>query len=194
VPRHAFNLLRLLCLALAVTAVVQVVTLAGAEDPLPDSEATDLAAVVNPRPTGTKPTEAAEATPPKGGKKPPAVKLPELYAAIQTRGIFGVVPPRPPIPILLEGIGSDFAFIRSAKGRSGLVKAGETFDGIKVLEIGRNRVLIEVEGKKRELTIYQGLGGGSLLPAPKNGTETKKEKTAPSKEKEPASVNKENRR
>ena len=110
------------------------------------------------------------------------------------RGIFGVVPPRPPIPILLEGIGSDFAFIRSAKGRSGLVKVGETFDGIKVLTIGRNRVLIEVEGKKRELTIYQGLGGDSLLPAPKKEPEKKIEKAAPSKERETASVNKESRR
>ena len=173
--RHAFNLLRLLCLALAVTAVVQVVSLAGAEDPLPETDAVDLAAVATPRPADTGETESPDpsgtgkpekASPPKGKKAPPAVKLPVEYEAIHARGIFGVKPPRPPIPILLEGIGSDFAFIRSSKGRSGLVKAGETFDGIKVLTIGQNRVLIEVEGKKRELTIYQGLGGDSLMPTP----------------------------
>ena len=193
-PRHAFNLLRLLCLVLAVTAVIQVVTLARAENPLPDTEATDLSTVVNPRPAGTAPAGPAAAPPPGGAKTPPAVKLPERYAATHTRGIFGVVPPKPPIPILLEGIGSDFAFLRSAKGRSGLVKAGETFDSIKVLEIGQNRVLIEVEGKKRELTIYHGLGGGSLLPPQEKPSEKPAEKTVPSKENKNASVNKDSRR
>ena len=69
-----------------------------------------------------------------------------------------------PLPMGLIGIAGDVAFLRSASGQTGLVKEGDTLGDLKLLRIGTNRVLVELAGQKRELMIFEGYGGKSLLP------------------------------
>ena len=68
-----------------------------------------------------------------------------------------------PLPMALLGIAGDTAFLRSANGQTGLVKVGDELGGLKLLKIGINRVLVETEGQKKELMIFNGFGGESLL-------------------------------
>jgi len=178
VHEYSIILLKLLCLALGVLMATQVYGMMSERDPLQDLEASSAAPLLKPAESSGGPEEPETPAKPAAGK-PPAVTLPECYGPITAKGIFGVMPPRPPIPILLEGIGSDYAFIRSARGRSGLVKAGDTFDGIKLIRIGQNRVLIEIKGKQKELIMYGGLGGESLVPRgkkPPEKTDTQEKK------------------
>ena len=93
---------------------------------------------------------------------------PDLPPAIQARiskitdsEILG--PVMRPLPMGLLGIAGNVAFLRSDTGQTGLVKLGDTLDDIKLLRIGVNRVLIEQNGEKKELTIFSGYGGESLL-------------------------------
>lgn len=69
-----------------------------------------------------------------------------------------------PLPMALLGIAGEVAFLRSDSGQTGLVKEGDSLDDIKLLRIGVNRVLIEQGGQKKELMIFSGYGGDSLLP------------------------------
>jgi hypothetical protein len=69
-----------------------------------------------------------------------------------------------PLPKALLGIAGDCAFLRADSGQTGLVKEGDSLDDIKLLRIGVNRVLIEQGGQKKELMIFSGYGGDSLLP------------------------------
>jgi len=68
-----------------------------------------------------------------------------------------------PLPMGLLGIAGDTAFLRSATGQTGLVKLGDSLGDLKLLQIGINRVLVEQDGQKKELTIFNGFGSGSLL-------------------------------
>jgi hypothetical protein len=68
-----------------------------------------------------------------------------------------------PLPAALLGIAGDTAFLRSATGQTGLVKTGDSLGDLKLLQIGINRVLVEQDGQKKELTIFNGFGSGSLL-------------------------------
>lgn len=69
-----------------------------------------------------------------------------------------------PMPMALLGIAGKDAFLRAPNGQTGLVKEGDELGGIKLLKIGINRVLVEQAGEKKELTIFSGFGGESLLP------------------------------
>lgn len=100
------------------------------------------------------------------GKKP--VKLPpdieaRVYRITQSEILGPVIHP---MPMALLGIAGDVAFLRAPNGQSGMVKEGDELGGIKLLRIGTNRVLVEEKGQKKELTIFSGLGGESLLPKP----------------------------
>lgn len=124
----------------------------------------------------------------KAKPKPPAPKpaaIPSRFSKISKGGMFGLPPKKRVPPPKLEGIGSDYAFIRAPNGRADIVKVGGELGGVKLLAIGINRVLIEYQGKKSELLIHNGLGGESLMPKPEEkkpdemGPETKKnDKTA----------------
>lgn len=70
---------------------------------------------------------------------------------------------RPP-PMALLGIAGLDAFVRTPDGQSTLLREGGESGGITLLRIGTNRVLIEHAGEKKELMIYDGFGGESLLP------------------------------
>ena len=72
-----------------------------------------------------------------------------------------------PLPMALLGIAGNVAFLRSPSGQTGLVKEGDELSGLKLLRIGTNRVLIEQDGQQKELTIFAGYGGESLLPQQK---------------------------
>jgi hypothetical protein len=70
---------------------------------------------------------------------------------------------RPP-PMALMGIADDEVFLRGPDGQTGLVKEGGDLGAVKVLRIGINRVLVEENGEKKELTLFNGFGSESLLP------------------------------
>jgi hypothetical protein len=70
-----------------------------------------------------------------------------------------------PLPMGLLGIAGDDAFLRTDSGQTGLVKPGDSLGDVKLLRIGINRVLVEQGGQKKELTIFDGYGGESLLPS-----------------------------
>jgi hypothetical protein len=100
---------------------------------------------------------------------PGAMPAPELALPIRARvdritdsELLGQV--MHPLPMALLGIAGDVAFLRAANGQTGLVKEGDSLGGLKLLQIGINRVLVEDGGQKKELTIFSGLGGESLLP------------------------------
>lgn len=97
--------------------------------------------------------------PGKGPELPPAVQA--RISRITDSEILG--PVMHPLPMALLGIAGDVAFLRSDSGQTGLVKPGDTLDDIKLLRIGINRVLIEQKGQKKELTIFSGYGGESLI-------------------------------
>jgi len=102
-------------------------------------------------------------------------KMPELPPLIQAR-VDKIVqseilaPFMRPMPMALLGIAGQDAFLRAPNGQTGLLKAGEELAGIKLIRIGINRVLVEQAGEPKELTIFSGLGGDSLLPQPKPAT------------------------
>lgn len=69
-----------------------------------------------------------------------------------------------PPPMALLGIAGHDAFLRTPNGQMSLLREGSESDGLKLLRIGTNRVLVEVAGEKKELMIFEGIGGESLLP------------------------------
>ena len=109
-----------------------------------------------------------------GGKA--AAKLsPEIQARIDRVVDSEILAPVPhPMPMALLGIAGQVAFLRSPSGQTGLVKEGDDLGEIKLLRIGTNRVLVEQDGQKKELMIFSGMGGESLIP---KTTETSDETT-----------------
>jgi hypothetical protein len=108
--------------------------------------------------------------------RPGAMKAPELPLPIRARvdritdsEILG--PIMRPLPMALLGIAGNIAFLRAANGQTGLVKEGDSLGGLKLLRIGTNRVLVEDDGQKKELTIFSGYGGESLLPKQKENSQ-----------------------
>jgi hypothetical protein len=75
-----------------------------------------------------------------------------------------------PLPMGLLGIAGNVAFLRATNGQTGLVKEGDSLGGLKLLQIGTNRVLVEDDGQKKELTIFSGYGSESLLPKQKENS------------------------
>jgi hypothetical protein len=115
---------------------------------------------------------ARSGMPPMGmspSRGPAGAKLPDLALPILARvdkitdsEILGQV--IRPLPKALLGIAGNVAFLRAANGQTGLVKEGDELSGLKLLRIGTNRVLVEQDGKKEELTIFSGYGGDTLMP------------------------------
>jgi hypothetical protein len=97
-----------------------------------------------------------------------AKKLPDLPPAMKARvdriadsEILG--PVMRPMPMALLGIAGNSAFLRGPNGQTGLVKEGDSLGEIKLIRIGINRVLVEQGGQKKELMIFDGYGGESLM-------------------------------
>ena len=68
----------------------------------------------------------------------------------------------------LLGIAGKYAFMRAPNGQTDLMNEGGELGGLKLLQIGTNRVLVEHEGQQKELTIFSGFGSDSLLPKGKD--------------------------
>jgi hypothetical protein len=102
-----------------------------------------------------------------GSDLPPAIQA--RISRITDSEILG--PVMRPLPKALLGIAGDVAFLRTASGQTGLVKEGDSLGDLKLLQIGINRVLIEQGGQKKELTIFSGYGGESLLPKQKDDSD-----------------------
>jgi len=99
------------------------------------------------------------------GGKPPELppEIKERVDRIVQGEILGQV--LRPMPMALLGIAGPNAFLRSSDGQSGMIKEGDKLGNLKLLRIGNNRVLVEEEGEKKELSIFAGLGSESLMPA-----------------------------
>ena len=69
-----------------------------------------------------------------------------------------------PLPMALLGIAGFDAILRAPNGQIGLVAEGEELGGVTLLKIGTNRILVEHEGQKKELMLFMGYGGESLMP------------------------------
>lgn len=176
------------CALLAALLLYQVGRLASARSPLADVQLPDLSVLSAPSNTTTDsveadppPVAAGRTGPPTGlppGLMPPGFSAggagrprvgpalpPEIQAridGIQKKEILGPVPR--PVPLTLLGIAGKDVFLQTPGGPAGLVSEGGELGGVKVLRIGTNRVLVEVEGQTQELTIFSGLGSDSLLP------------------------------
>jgi hypothetical protein len=100
-----------------------------------------------------------------GGGMPGAADLPaEIKARVDCIAESEILGPMDhPLPMALLGIAGDQAFLRTDSGETGLVKIDAKLGDLKLLQIGINRVLVEKNGEKKELTIFSGLGGNSLL-------------------------------
>ena len=102
--------------------------------------------------------------PGKGGKpKAPDLPLPILARVDRITDSEILGPVIRPLPMALLGIAGNVAFLRTADGQTGLVKEGDSLGTLKLIRIGTNRVLVEDEGQPKELTIFSGYGGESLL-------------------------------
>lgn len=147
---------------------------------IPGASPTNLAAMPSgpAKPAGMIPPGG----PPRGMGLPPGAGGPkkiELPPTIQARVdkitqseiLAAVVRP---LPMALLGIAGNSAFLRSPSGQSGVVKEGDKLGDLTLLKIGTNRVLVEVAGEKKELMVFSGFGGESLLPKEKEQKETPK--------------------
>ena len=174
------RILKMVCTGLAVLFLFKLSRVLIIKDPLAGVDLAELEAAKS-RVTATSTTNSAavikpEARPSSGKNSLPRNLLstrsrpqsPGLPAGIQARvdqikdsEILG--PVQRPLPMALLGIAGKDAFLRSPNGQTGLLREGEELGGVKLLQIGTNRVLIEHEGQKKELTLFEGFGSESLL-------------------------------
>jgi hypothetical protein len=160
-------ILRLVCLVLAGVILLQVASRAARRDPLagvrvPKIPPLDLAA--NPPASQTSSTNNPSGRSPVAAQTnlPPVVQ--GRVSRINDSEILGPVPRPPVITAALLGIAGKDAFVRTPTGQTRLLAVGEEFGGVKLLQIGTNRVLIEEDGHKKELTMFSGFGSEPLLP------------------------------
>ncbi len=195
-PERIDSVLKIICLGLAVLMLSQYLRLAARKHPLErlnipallissagsntlsGAKGTNLPPpqeiarnTTNVPPTNKAPNTLSRAM--TAGPRPEMGKMaPDLPPAIQARveritqsEILGAV--IRPLPMALLGIAANDAVLRAPNGQTGLLKEGEELGGIKLLRIGTNRVLIEHEGQKKELTVFSGFGSETLLPKEK---------------------------
>lgn len=89
---------------------------------------------------------------------------PEVTArteAVYQSEIFG--PVQRPLPMAVLGLIGEDVIFRAPNGQTKLVKVGDEVDGVKILKVGINRVLVEQDEKQKELTLHSGYGSESLL-------------------------------
>ena len=163
------RILRIVCLGLAMLFIFQLVRIAIQKDPLESLSITSASAaelVVPDVPVNNPVTN--QVTKARPGQRAPTkqVILPPVIQArvdrITQSEILGMVVR--PLPMALLGIAGREAFLRAPNGQVGLLREGEELGGVKLLRIGTNRVLIEHEKEQKELTVFAGLGGETLLP------------------------------
>ena len=141
-------MLRLLCLALCGLIAWQVSRLTLRRDAMARSA------------VGSMPVKLSEAK----TNAPLTTPPPEVAAKIEKIKQSQLLGPemKPP-PMALLGIAGQDVFLRGPTGQTGVLREGEELGGVKILKIGANRVLVEHEGQQKELMIFSGFGGESLL-------------------------------
>ncbi len=102
-----------------------------------------------------------------GGGVPLAPEVQARLDRVVQSELLGMIM-RPPPMALLGIVGSD-VLLRAPNGMSGLVREGGELGGVQIVRIGTNRVLVKENGEEKELTIFNGMGGESLLSKPKEG-------------------------
>ncbi len=169
-PERFRPLLRIACLLLAGLVLYQISRIVARKDPL---ETLGIASTLSALNAGEAPIENPGTNAVRGTNavavREPAKKQPEVPPAIQARvdrivqsEILGTIVR--PLPMALIGIAGRDVLLRTATGQTGLLREGEELGGVKLLRIGTNRVLIEHEQQQKELTVFSGVGGESLLP------------------------------
>ena len=158
---------RIACLGLAVLVLYQLTRIAARRDPLARlsfpaaaSQATSSEPQAGQQGTNSAARPAPAAT---GTNVPPAVQA-RIDRITQSEAL---APIMRPLPMALFGIAGKDAFLRAPNGQTGLLKEGDELGGVKLLRVGTNRVMIEHQGQQKELTVFSGLGGETLLPAGK---------------------------
>ena len=164
--------LKALCAFLGVLVLLQLAAIFHEADPLAGLEPlpADPPASADVAPAAIGPAATGPATAKKPGAASPIAEpppLPDVYKTIEASGVFGVPPQKSPAQPALIGIAGRHAIIQAPDGQVDLVPEGGELGGVKVLKIATNRVLIEHEGKKKELTIFSGMGSAPLLPEEK---------------------------
>jgi hypothetical protein len=163
--------LRIVCLLLAGLVIYQLSQILAQKDPLKNLglAATFAALDAAGAPAANPGTNAAP------GRESPR-KQADVPAAVQTRidritqsEILG--PVVRPLPMALIGIAGKDVLLRTAAGQTGLLRVGEELGGVKLLRIGTNRVLVEHEQQQKELTVFSGVGGETLLPKEEKKTQ-----------------------
>ena len=170
---RSIPVLRIVCVALAALVCAQLVRVAKARNPLADLKLSAAsftnAPVVSvaktngsaPKPTNSPPAGSRSSASSSAGRSelPTAVQA-HVDKIVQSEILGAVVRP---LPMALLGIAGKDAFLRGPDGQTGLVREGEELGAVKVLRIGTNRVLVEHEGQKKELTLFSGFGSESLI-------------------------------
>lgn len=154
-----------ICLVLGVLVLYQVSRFTPGQDPLRDLR---LPPFSSKNPLSLPEAKATNSAPrlDRGKKEPnipPAVQA--RVERITQSEILG--PVQRPLPMALLGIAGRDAFLRAPNGQTGLLKEGEELGGVKLLRIAHNRVLIEHDGQKKELTMFSGFGSETLIPKEK---------------------------
>jgi hypothetical protein len=165
---RAGTLLKLLCLGLAVLSFYQLarITRAGVHPTSLPTVAKVVAAAKPSTNTSSTNISAPDLSPRKDPALPSAIK--EQVDKITESEILGMVVR--PVPMALLGIAGRDVLLRAPNGQTGLLREGEELGGVKLLQIGTNRVLIEQAGQEKELMIFSGFGSESLLPKEKEKT------------------------
>lgn len=122
----------------------------------------DLSSVIQERKLTEEQIKKAEETRSKRQKEQmDSEEVKVAVTIIKKSGVFGS-PPKPR-PSSLIGIAENVAFIQTPSGSVQGIEIGQTIQNVKVIKIDTNRVLIEENGKQRELTIYSGMGSETLI-------------------------------
>lgn len=185
-PDRFQRLLRLGCLVLAAVFLLQLLVTARHGNPLRSATLPDLPTWSPPPPETNAPAAGPSAGRP-GPMPPPGMAMrmppggpggprggrsttPPLSSTVQKRidhivqnQLLGPII-RPP-PMALLGIAGPDVLLRGPQGQSGLLRVGEDLGGIHLVRIGTNRVLVRDNGELKELTLFDGMGGESLLPS-----------------------------
>ena len=91
---------------------------------------------------------------------PASIELQACLQHLERSGALGRTPG--PAPLALFGFAGNSAMLSLPNGQTVMVAEGEERDGVKVLKIDTNRVLLMHEGQQMELTLFSGLGSESL--------------------------------
>jgi hypothetical protein len=167
-------ILRLVCIVLAGLILFQVSRLVARRNTfaqinvgsgLPASARAATPKTEAPKAEAPKTEPSTNKPPSSRSQKPPGPQVPPEIAArvekIKESQVLGMIM-RPP-PMALLGIAGADVILRGPNGQMGIVRVGEELGGVKLLQVGVNRVLVLHEGNTNELILFEGIGGEPLL-------------------------------